>query len=113
VPPQILRRGSSVAPFTLFVTPVGRIRAPSWTGGGPRHIHQMATRGAGGGRLAMGCCRRANAVASASLDSYSSSSSLRPHLLPLAQSLSAAAPPPLAAIVIVLLIVRSSVPSMP
>ncbi len=34
----------------LLSTPVGRIRTLSWTGGGPWHVHQMVTQGAGGVR---------------------------------------------------------------
>jgi len=61
--------GSLYAPFSLFVksTPVGRIRAPSCTGGGPRHPARLPDGDSrSGGRLVKGCCQGANAVASAS-----------------------------------------------
>ena len=45
---QIMRWEAQLPPFCcLLSTPVGRIRALSWTGGGPWHVHQMVTRGAG------------------------------------------------------------------
>jgi len=112
VPAQILRGGSLLYPFHCLLLQSAASAHCRGRAGYPGTSTRLR-REERGGRLATGCCRRANAVASASLESYSSSSSLRPHLLSLPWSLSAAAPPPLAAIVIVLLIVGSSVPSMP
>ena len=108
---QILRGGSLLPPFHCLLLQSAASAQRRGRAGDPGTSTRLR-REERGGRLGTGCCRRANAVASASLESYSSSSPLRPHLLPLPRSLSAAAPPPLAAIVIVLLIVGSSVPSM-
>ena len=100
--------GSSLAPFSLFVTPVNHIPAQSRTGGEPRHVHWMVTRGAGrvwqqgaaeGQMRSTLHCRR---------QIHHRHHCCGPILLPLLHLLSATALPPLAPIIIILFIFGSS-----